>query len=177
MLFNCRAPGSAEFMPFRDKEKGRPSSFSSRFRRANWASSRCCSAMRCCSACSCARRRISSVMACCCRSASELSANKELINDVAAPCMKLLMIGFLVFITKARLTLLVSVSWEKLPVLETMAPEVAGDAAPSAEQVHGEDPPGMVALRAASHCAKVMPDWLFVPPPSPISEVHCALVQ
>jgi hypothetical protein len=56
-------------------------------------------------------------------------ANIELINEVAAPCMKLLTMGFLVFMTIARLTLLVTVSCAKLPVLEITAP-----LAPEAEE-------------------------------------------
>src|SRR5450631_1095400 len=135
------------------------------------ASRRCCCAMRRCCSCSCWRRRISAAMACCWRWASALLANIELIKEVAAPCMKLLTIGFVVLLTIIRLTLLVSMSCLKLPVLEIMAPPVEeeADAEPSGTQVQGD--PELI-LRAASHCAGVTPLWLLVPLQAPISAAH-----
>ena len=78
---------------------------------------------------------MAAAIACCWRWASALLANIELINDVAAPCMKLLTMGFLVFMTIARLTLLVTVSCAKLPVLEITAP-----LAPDEEDEDDDDP-------------------------------------
>src|SRR5450759_2746121 len=126
---------------------------------------------RCCS-CSCWRRRISAPMACCWRCASAVLANIELINEVAAPCMKLLTIGFLVLLTIIRLTLLVTMSCLKLPVLETMAPPVEVEVEELSEvQVHGEEDGAI--LRADSHWSLVMPEERRVPLHPPRTAAHC----
>ena len=79
------------------------------------------------------------------------------MNDVAAPCMKLLTIGFLVLLTISRFTLLVSVSCLKLPVLEITAPGTAVEVEEPPVQVHSGEGFGVVT-RAASHWALVTPD-------------------
>src|SRR6266853_2373157 len=120
---------------------------------------RCRSASACCS---CWRRIMASFMACCWRCASALLANIELMKPVAAPCMKLLTIGLVVLLTIIKLTLLVSRSCLKLPVLEIMAPPVEVEVAEPSEVQEQGDEEG-AALRADSHWSLVTPEELRVP--------------